>query len=111
MQTWNDTDAAKVADLAAAIDAAGWQGAPLVADGEMLLTGSHRYDAAVRVLGWTANDVPTVDVREVFADAGADYDAMLAKQMDSGLSWEVAVPLLLAELPAAVVAEYGFDSF
>ena len=42
----------------------GWQGAPLLADGVQLLTGSHRYQAAK-----TAGiDIQVTDVRELIPD-------------------------------------------
>ena len=43
----------------------GWQGAPLLADGEQLLTGSHRYEAVLTV---GIDILQVTDVRELIPD-------------------------------------------
>lgn len=60
--TWNGIeDEGKLAELIASMTTDGWIGAPLVADDDQLLTGSHRYVAA-RAVGIEA---PVIDIREL----------------------------------------------
>lgn len=100
---WNDvTDADKVAGLVASMEADGWTGAPIVLDGEQALTGSHRIAAAR-----TADvEIPTVDIRALFATAGLDYDDTVAEYGDR---YEVIIRVE-EFLPTRVIDEYGFDA-
>ena len=52
-------DEGKLNDLIASMSANGWQGAPLVADGDQLVTGAHRWVAAREV----EINAPVVDIR------------------------------------------------
>jgi hypothetical protein len=108
------TDWGKALDLAASIEDRGWQGAPLVVDGDQLLTGTHRY-AACQVLGLLDDEIPTVEIAEVFAAAGLDLEAELA---ENGFAdpWANLSDLLVVErercgygLPAAIREQYGID--
>lgn len=101
------TDTGKVDALVSAIERNGWQGAPMVADGEQLITGVHRY-AAMRRLGYADSDMAIVDVRDLFAAGGLDYDALMANN-DADLDWWEALLATLAELSTAVRDEYGID--
>lgn len=101
-------DEAKVAELAASIGRDGWQGAPLVADGEQLLTGTHRY-AACKLVGLADDEIPTIDVRDLFAGAGMDFDATWAEAEDIYGDWMQAMVCALETLPAATRDEYGID--
>lgn len=99
-------DEAKLAELVASIERDGWQGAPLVADGEQLLTGTHRY-AACKALGMADYEIPTIDVRDLFAEAGLDFDATYAE--NDGGDWMQSMIWTLEALPQATRDEYGID--
>jgi hypothetical protein len=109
METLHEVrDTGKALVLAAHIKRHGWQGAALVADGEQLLTGSHRYPAA-KLVGLTDAEIPTTDVRDLFAGAGLDFDATWAEAEDIYGDWYPAMVHTLAALPAAIRDEYGID--
>src|SRR6266487_5139381 len=57
-----------------------WPFPPLVAAGEFLITGSHRYAAAEEV-GWDDNDLPIdiVQLDDIFLEAGLDFEALHAE--------------------------------
>lgn len=97
---------AKAIVLAARIKRHGWRGVPLVVDGEQLLTGTHRY-AACGLIGWQDDEIPTIEVRELFAAQGLDFDAIYAEE-DRGDYYQALVWTIEA-LPADVRAEYGLD--
>ncbi len=102
-------DPAKLQRLIESISAHGWQGAPLVTWDCYLLTGTHRY-AACQALGWVDADIPTIDISDVYAEAGLDWDALWhdydCPTMDQ---WGV-VESLLRELPPTVRRKYGIDA-
>jgi hypothetical protein len=72
----------KVERLKERMLAHGWQGVPLVAwhkhdsplMGSQLLTGTHRL-AAAHAIGIADEVIPVIDLPELFAKAGLDYDA------------------------------------
>lgn len=108
----------KVLVLAAHMLRDGWQGAPLVTDGEeTLLTGTHRL-AACRLLDQAGYSefrdaaIPTIDIRDIFCEADLwtaddepmDFAYFVGESYDMGdLIWAVS------QLPAALRAEYGLD--
>lgn len=94
-------DTAKVAQIAESLEANGWQGAPLVCDGENLLTGVHRY-AAAQSLDWTSYDIPTIEIAEIFEANGLDWDAMVAEENGE-------TEYVLMQLPQTVLDQYGID--
>lgn len=96
-------DAQKVSDIAESMERDGWIGAPLVADGEQLLTGAHRYHAAYRVLDWTDAQIPVIDVREIFEAHGLSYDALLEDE-DGDVVYTIT-----HYLPQSARDEYGID--
>lgn len=107
METLHEVrDEAKVIVLAAHIKRHGWQGAPLVVEGDRLLTGTHRY-AACQLLGMGDGEIPTIAVADLFAEAGLDFAATFADE-DRG-DWYHAMVWTLEALPAAVRDEYGID--
>lgn len=97
-------DHAKKLVLAAHILRDGWRGAPLVLDGdETCLTGTHRL-AACRLIEFPIRDIPTVDIRDVFAEADMDFDELVGESYDwNDYAWAIA------QLPAAIRDEYGLD--
>ncbi len=99
------TDGDKVAELVASMSRDGWQGPPLVCDGDQLLTGAHRYVAA-RAVGI---EIPTIEIRDVFTAAGLDFDeiheAAGCPTIDQWSDWE----WILHHLPRQVREEYGID--
>lgn len=98
-------DDAKLTELTASMREQGWQGAPVVISregfGDQALTGSHRIAAAEAA----EIDVPVVEIRDLMADNGQDFDALAA---ELGGWYEVAVRLGYY-LPADVTAYYGLD--
>lgn len=97
-------DKAKVGELVASMDEHGWQGAPLVAWDEQLLTGAHRFAAAYRI----DLPIPTVDVRDLFAAEGLDWDAV-AEEEDADMgNWD-GLCNALNRLSETARAEYGID--
>jgi ParB-like chromosome segregation protein Spo0J len=104
------TSHAKVVALVSSIETNGWQGPPLVADGEMLITGVHR-SAALRALGWSraAIDEVTVDIRDIFAANGLDYEAIRAEEEADFSDFEVSLPWVINHLPQSVLDEYGIE--
>lgn len=92
----------KVAALTASMEQHGWQGAPVVVDGESAVTGSHRLMAANEV--WI--DVPRVQLAEVCDLFGVDW---AAHREDCGGDWHEAVVTVDQILPREVVDYLGLD--
>lgn len=107
--TPNDVnDQAKYDALVTDFATVGWQGEPLVKWGESdLITGSHRY-AAAKAAGLDNDDIPMIDLEEVFAEAGLDFDALHA-EYDHPTYSEIWFSGLLDELPAAIIEKYGIQ--
>ncbi len=95
-------DEVKVERLMESLERGGWQGAPLVVDGYNLLTGMHRWTAARR-LEWQWQDVPVIEVSDVFAEAGMDWAETLE---EAGGDLTTA----LGELPEVIRVKYGIDA-
>lgn len=105
-------DQAKKLVIAAHIQRHGWQGAPLVLDGdETLLTGTHRL-AAHRLLELPDYQIPTIDIRDIFCEADmwtADDEPM---DFDYFCGESYAADDLIyaiAQLPEAIREAYGLD--
>ena len=106
MQTLHDVRSlSKIEELTESMERNGWLGAPLVADGERLVTGAHRHWAWTRALGRGEYEIPVIDVRDVFAEAGLDYDSLAADADD----WYVRLVEAVAQLPAEIAEKYGMD--
>jgi len=99
-------DGAKVIVLAAHIKRHGWQGAPLVVEGEQLLTGTHRY-AACKLIEMPDYEIPTIEIADVFAEAGLDFAAAY-EENDYG-DWYQSMTYTLGTLPETTRAAYGID--
>lgn len=98
---------ATVANLSASMRRDGWLGAPLVADGDQLITGSHRHAAWLDIHG-ADDDIPTIPLRDVFAEDDLDFDAEWAASGNPVLGDQEFVALL--ELLSATTREkYGID--
>lgn len=103
-------DANKLQELVESIDANGWQGSPLVVWGEeFLLTGSHRY-AACKELGMSDYEIPTIEIEEVFGEAGLNFDELHAEHGCPTISDYAQVVDLLNELPEDIKEKYGIDA-
>ncbi len=94
-------DQAKVEGIAASLESNGWQGAPLVVDGENLLTGVHRY-AAAQSLDWVDYEIPTIEISDIFAANGLDWAQMMEEENGD-------LEYVLRQLPQAVLDKYGID--
>jgi ParB/Sulfiredoxin domain len=103
---WHDVeDADKVSRLSASMQKDGWTGAPVVViDGGQAVTGSHRIAAALKA----DIEIPTVNIRDLFADAGLDYDDTVAVEYDG--YWYEVIVRADQFLPADLVDEYGLDA-
>jgi hypothetical protein len=95
---WHETDPAKVGQLAASMAAGGWQGAPVVVDGQTLLTGHHR-TAAARHAGIF---VPVVKGEDILAAAGVDITEWT---FAGWVAWEQAFD----QVPRDLCDAYGID--
>lgn len=102
-------DEALLDALIASMQRDGWLGAPLVGDiiSGQLITGSHRW-AAAREAGIEA---PIIDIRDVFADVGLDYDRIMAEVAAEAeyLSEWAMIEIAVADLPGPVRDQYGID--
>ncbi len=111
MDTYHEVkDEAKVQALMASMERDGWQGAPLVAEGDQLYTGVHRYTAAQR-LGWADYQIPTVDVREIWEALGRDFEAEVAEVIDDYADGSVCIAEMLGNLPQETKDYYGIDCY
>ena len=101
------TDRAKVKRLAADIEANGWQGAPMVADGYLLITGVHRY-AALRELDLELEvDEHTIDIRDLIED----YDAKIEElTTEDEMEWYEAVVAIIGDMDKGTAEQYGLDA-
>ena len=99
--TWNGIeDETKLAELVASMQANGWVGAPLVADNDQLLTGSHRYVAAEQA----GIEAPVIDIRELVAD----WDVLIE---ETGCGYDVAVvEVITYEIADEIKVAYGLDA-
>ena len=96
-------DKAKVDRLYRNMLANGWQGTPLVADREQLITGVHRLAAWEQID--TYGEPPVIDIREI----APDYDTQMADYMDCGLDWYEALVKIVDTMPQTVCEQYGLD--
>lgn len=71
-------DDAKVAELVASMRANGWAGMPIVVWDDKALTGVHRL-AACEITGIQPE---TIDLADVFAEAGENFDDAVADYLD-----------------------------
>lgn len=94
-------DVAKLDQLAMAMREQGWQGAPLVADGDDLITGAHRHYAWTQLVGRAEFEIPIIDIRELCPE----YDEIMADESD----WYVGVTWIVSRLPAEIREQYGLD--
>jgi hypothetical protein len=113
-------DEEKLASLVGSMRTHGWQGAPLVVipgidygwgpGDPRAICGSHRIVAAEM----TDVEVPTIDLPDLLAEHGADWDALVTEMEQAGFSREAAeyevVVRLEEHLPAAVIEYYGLDA-
>lgn len=98
-------DPANVAAIADNMARNGWQGPPLVVlpDYARSYTGTHRLLAAAQV---ELDEVPAVDLADLFTACGLDLDAILDDEDLSILDHRVEI---LRHLPADVLAAYTLD--
>ena len=100
------TDNEKVRKIAKSIGANGWVGAPMVTDGDLLITGVHRY-AALRQID--CEDM-LYDVTIPIQDIIEDYDAQIEERMDDGDEWYEAMKATVAGLDTSTREYYGLDA-
>lgn len=94
-------DRNKLADLIASMERIGWKGVPLVADGDQLITGSHRYAAAIA----TGINCEVVDIRDVYPE----WDALHA-DFNYPVIGDYDYVCALEALPADIREMYGIDA-
>ena len=102
------TNQVKLNDLVEDMASRGWVGPPVVVHGEWALTGSHRIAAVVELWNNHGVDVPIprVDIQEVCAAYGVDWDYSLDGWC--GDRYEAAREVA-DRLPADVVDYLGLD--
>jgi hypothetical protein len=107
------TDPAKVEALLADMTWRGWDGPPIVADGELrdagqdrAFTGAHRLEAWSRARGEWGPEVPCVYVEDLAGECGADWGELMAKH---GNDTYGAATELCGLLPEDIRDAYGFD--
>lgn len=100
-------DHKKVAQLMDAMKLRGWQGPPIVVEGDQALTGVHRL-AAWRALGFPDFDIPTIELHDVFTEAGLDMDKLDALWGHPTID-DPAFVQLINEIPPHIRAKYGLD--
>lgn len=103
------TDPGKVEDLIASMREHGWQGPPIVSEGqENAWTGVHRITAAARL--WNQEgvevEVPHIDIGDLCDAYGLDWEVLVDQA--EGDEYEAAVTLK-SRLPVEVVDYLGFD--
>lgn len=102
-------DTAKVAEIAASIERDGWQGSPLVAWGTNLMTGAHRHAAWMRVHDRDDSDLPIVQIADLAAEYGNDWETIAAEEGCDSIDSADLVYAIDRAIPAAARAEYGID--
>lgn len=101
-------DPTKVAALMDSMEATGWQGVPIVVDGEQALTGSHRIAAVDRLWNREGIEVPIprVEISDLCELYGIDWNTV--RREYDGDTYQAAASLR-TELPREVVDYLGFD--
>jgi len=108
METLHEVrDTAKVERIAKSIEENGWIGAPMVADGDQLITGVHRY-AALRQLDLEHELAEhTIDIRDLVED----YDAKIEEMMtEDEMEWYEALVTIIGEMDTETAEQYGMDA-
>lgn len=96
----NAEDQVKLTSIKESMLESGWIGCPLVADGEQLLTGAHRYQAA-KELGL---DIPVIDIRDIFKP----YEALMEEEGNPDFSSRDFV-YVIGKIPNDIKGVYGID--
>ncbi len=94
-------DQSKVAELVVSMRRNGWLGGPLVADGDQLITGAHRYPAALEA----GIEPKVVDIRDIYPEWDALHAAYGRPTSD-----ERDYVFALEDLPQEIRKEYGIDA-
>jgi hypothetical protein len=99
----------KLAALVADMLANGWQGAPVVADGNCLMTGSHRWHAVRKIERMHEIDTPevllhVVDIRDIYPE----FDDLM-DDFDNPIIGEPMYAMAIDNLPEDLKEEYGID--
>ena len=107
------TDPEHAAEIAESMRAAGWNGAPVVADYELRCAGQDRaYTGVHRLAAWAdARDeygvpVPCVYIEDIAAVTGVNWSQLMSDA--DGDPYEAARQFCAA-IPAAVCEAYGLD--
>lgn len=102
-------DEDKVRRLAESMERDGWTGAPIVVvDSEYALTGVHRI-AAWRSLGLPDYEIPTVELSELFAEAGVDMEEAWEAWGRPTIDDATFPQFINNELPEEIREKYGLD--
>lgn len=100
-------DKHKFEALRADMTSSGWKGAPLVAVGNDLITGSHRYHAWVAA-GKPERQIPVVQLRDLYKANGLSLTKVMREEKVRGPD-DANFIYVLDALPDAVKEEYGID--
>lgn len=101
-------DETLLVDLMASMREQGWQGPPIIVDGEMGLTGSHRIQAVANLWNFEGIEVrlQVITVEDLAERYGIDWDALLEDH--AGDRFGAALELQ-RQLPVDVVDWLGMD--
>lgn len=99
-------DQTKITNIKEALTSNGWQGAPAVVHDGYVIAGNHRVAAAL-ALGWAEEDIPTVSLEKLFADAGLDLHGVIA-EVDYPAPDEDMFIDVIKSLPRTTLADYEF---
>jgi hypothetical protein len=107
-QPINTTKKSVVLEIAKSLESDGWQGMPIVLFNGFLITGSHRVDALCQADLDYRFEVPTVDLNDVFEEAGLDLEETMDDE-SSEEPWDSNFCFVLNALPVNVVEKYGIQ--
>jgi hypothetical protein len=104
-------DEDKLATLIGNMVLNGWQGAPVVADGDCLITGSHRWHAVKQIERMYEADktdtevlLHVVDIRDIYPE----FDDLM-DEFDNPVVGEPMYAMAIDSLPADIRDAYGID--
>ena len=103
MSFQRDIENDKVNEIIESIKNNGWQGAPIVVWGDVLITGNHRYAACVAIDA----DPEVITLEEVFEEDGINFDEAHAEANYPAAGEDLSE--LLNNLSDEIIAKYDIQ--